>query len=93
MIEDSNNIELCGLVSVRETASVLESLRVDVTRRPLDLSAVHLRRAFRQRASGYPCFALLVQLIERLHALGDHELYHHQNADAAARTDWLLWVM
>jgi hypothetical protein len=55
----------------------------------MDLSAVHLRRAFWQRASGFPGFALLVQLVERLHALGDHGLDYHQNADAAARTVWL----
>ena len=54
VIEVSNDIELSGLVLVRETASVLESLH-DVTRRSMNLFAVHpasryarllLRRAF-----------------------------------------------
>ena len=41
VIEVLNDIELCGLVLVRVAASVLESLRVDVTRRLMDLSAIH----------------------------------------------------
>ena len=91
MIEVSNNVVLSGLVWVRETASVLKSLRVDVTFRPMDLSSVHHRRAFRQRARGFQGNALLVQVVERPHALGDHELYHHENANAAAHSVWLLW--
>ena len=91
MIEVSNYIEVCGRLSVRETASVLESFRVDIKRRPMDLFPVYLRRAFRQRASGSQGFALLIQLVERLHALGDHELDHDQNADAAAHNARLLW--
>ena len=57
----------------------------------MNFFAVHLRRAFRQRASGFPGFALLVKVAKCFHALGDHELDHHQNADATAHNARLLW--
>jgi len=67
-MEVSNVIALSSLAWVGETASVLESLRVDVTFRPMDLSTAHLRRALRQRARGFRGIALLVQAVERPHA-------------------------
>jgi len=56
----------------------------------MDLSTAHLRRAFRQRARGFQGIEQLVQAVERPHALGDHDIDHHQNADAAAHSVWLL---
>ena len=90
MILASNEIELGGLLSVHETASVLGSLSADVTRRPLHHSPEHPRCVFRMRVVGSPgVFALLVQLVERLHAPAGHKPNHDQNADAAAHRVWL----